>query len=849
MKLSLARESYRRIRIEKRDDAGELKAVTCHAFNSERDYRRAAVDLGVARELLLRHVDAFRASGASECEIDITGVRAPFTVSVRGRLQQAAGSSVFESEDPVDALEKAIAAGPPAAEDPIIEWTDETRLACVDVDFHMLDYDSRYPPSQLEALAARIEPTAVLSWPTHGRGLRLVYGAMEGFTAMELAAVACISLQQAEPWARLELKTDTRHPGSVVNGRTAGPVIKRSSTSDVGVLRRWFGEREVDDRDVAEWLAQHAMQPGGRYPHSMCPAAPHVHGKRDPVIVRDGGIYCHVCSGNGVTRGHRIPGWFPWGALLGAPISSVLRRCIDACTHWAHAQHVVSECSGLDGPVARAAYSAALKLAHGDTPNVSQAFSPDLDFIRMRGYWTTPGGEPLVKQIRPMLRRLPACTETAADGSCRVREDRVALFDQAADLSDYGYPALTPIYGCKIYGHHLPLTNPNRVNVVVHQPEFAGEHMTRYRPKYIPGTAADEEAAWAVLEQFCPGLDRDFITLLIAAKGIVEGEFAMPPFLFVSGPTSAAKSTSVLLAATVCGDRASSVVWTSNSDRVRQALYEAKATGTFVTFNEVIKESSRRGASSVDAMDFILNLTPESLSHRLYVGAVRLGTLPVCVWTDTAVPIEIRQSAQLARRLIHVHLPRQVDWQAAMRDTGLGRVEVLRTHSPVTADACNMVLSSVIRRFFQRVLTFEEIAAELGYKTLAQSDEAAESAEQLREFFKRVCEAPALTGADESRWSGRGWKLVHRDCPSPLLEMWMSVCDSTFVSSRKCSETDWAKLVGVDRPVTFEVRHHGNDRLAVRFIHRRSKKDYDVNSELLVPVTTGVHRPGDAVGP
>src|SRR6266566_5313269 len=152
----------------------------------------------------------------------------------------------------------------------------------------------------------------------------------------------------------------------------------------------------------------------------------------------------------------------------------------------------------------------------------------------------------------------------------------------------------------------------------------------------------------------------------------------MPPMLFLSGPTGSAKSSTVVLAAAMCGDSNHSIIWSPNLDRVRGGLLEAKQSGSFATFNEILKDGTGAGQSLLQTMDFCLNLTEDSLSHKLYVGPVPLGALPVCVWTDTSVPAELKEQAQLARRLIHCHLPRQVDWSTGLRRSGVNKVENTR---------------------------------------------------------------------------------------------------------------------------------------------------------------------------
>jgi hypothetical protein len=154
--------------------------------------------------------------------------------------------------------------------------------------------------------------------------------------------------------------------------------------------------------------------------------------------------------------------------------------------------------------------------------------------------------------------------------------------------------------------------------------------------------------------------------------------------------------------------------------------------------------------------------------------------------------------------------------------------------------------------YFTAPMTFEEIAADLGFGKLEQSAEAVEKQDTLRQFFAWICSAEESAGTDSKRWKGRGWKVIDRQHKTELAELWGLICDECFISSEKCNETDWAALIGVDGPVICEIRNHGTNKVAVRFVRRRSRQDYDVNGEIngsvelaTGPGTDGDDRPGN----
>jgi hypothetical protein len=285
--------------------------------------------------------------------------------------------------------------------------------------------------------------------------------------------------------------------------------------------------------------------------------------------------------------------------------------------------------------------------------------------------------------------------------------------------------------------------------------------------------------------------------------------------IYIDGPSRTGKSSLPQIAAAICGDWSTALRWQTSGERMRQEILKAKSNGTFGVFNEVQKEGSASGRSVVSTLDFILNLTPQSLAHELYVGPVPIGELPVLVFTDTYVGDELRRDYQLARRIVHVELSRQVTWNF--------RQETFRVQSPELAEACNAVLSDVIDTYFTYPQTFEDIATALGFGTFATSEVASEGWDALRRLFTAVCGAQGIEGSngDAIRWRGRGWKVTSKGTTTTLGNAWDDVCDPGGLTSRRCSEVQWSRLLGVDGDVRCEIRSHGN-RIAIRFVRYRS---------------------------
>jgi hypothetical protein len=222
----------------------------------------------------------------------------------------------------------------------------------------------------------------------------------------------------------------------------------------------------------------------------------------------------------------------------------------------------------------------------------------------------------------------------------------------------------------------------------------------------------------------------------------------------------------------------------------------------------------------------------------MYVGPLALGRLPAFTLTDIYCPQEVRDDVQLARRLIYARLPSRVDWETPLTTHAGGKaVDDFRTFGHEEADAANAVLSHVIDRYFQCPMTLRDIAADLGYTTLEESDDFEDPRELMRRFFDLVCAAPdRLNDGDRRRWKGRGWKKIQRHEETELADVWRQLADGEgeeYTRSRRCREMDWGRLLGrPGLPITFEVTSSSHSTVAVRF-KLGNHSTYRVNEECL----------------
>lgn len=804
-------ERYKRVEITPRvdDTAG---APGTWKFNQAKHFREAAAQFRVDKEWLQGVVAKFLDGGKGDETIPVPGQGvSELTITLRGRLESS-GCSITDA--PLTAFRLYLAVRDYPAPEPLLMWKDRAAICAVDI-------DGVSPP---DTFAATMKPRPWFAWRTHGGGLRLIYAATPLLTADELGAVASLAVRHSHPTARVELKSDTRHPAYPRGEQHCGPVREQTGDADTAELSALFAVAECSPMKRDQWLSERGLQIGRRYPHDKCPVAPAEPGHRDPVQVCDGGIYCYVCAGKGVRLGSRHAGYFPYRALAGDYVDSTLRIAVENFTHWTHFEHVLAECCNLEGELAELVYRAALKLRHGDDPRIAQVFAAGRDLLRTEQGWTNAGGELYSKQIENIISELPACLT----GEGKVSPTRVAVFANPVDLTQHGYPPLVPVWGCRIASQFLDAASVGYTKVF-HTAPLRPESARELRPTYIPEHARpiSEENAWQVIEEVFPGVNRDLVRLLIAARGVAEIQAAMPAFLFLSGPSASGKTGSVQLAASICGDATTAISWQRSAERVRQGVLQAKVTGSFCLLNEILKDGQRDKAGVDETLDFLLNLTPDSVSHRLYIGPVRLGWVPVVVLTDTVVPAELKQSKQIARRLIHVPLFRRVEWERPLQDSGVGMLQRFRVADLRYAEASNVILSAVVDRFFRAPRTLKDIAAELGYHALDKAPEASESEASLRAFYDAVCDAPDARGVPAGM-QGRGWKVIERFLETPLTNLWREL------GERKCTETAWGQLLGVPGDVELELRPSKQaGKLYVRFVvDRRSGGDYSVNREI-----------------
>lgn len=740
---------------------------------------------------------------------DDAGPTAPLVLYLRRREDTEATAVTFPLSDDVTfgdvvtaealTLDDGTTWTPP--DDCLIDWKGDERLGCLDVDV------TRPIPAHVAAsLASTCQPRPRWWHQSRSGGLHFY------FPSADLAAVAAVWMRQQRGEYRVELKTVTRHPA-----QTGYPFHEQQGTEDVGPVLAWLrGESHAED--VATWLADNGLSPGRRYPHDRCVIEPIPTSGSDPVSVGDTGIYCYRCAGLGLQHGSRRPGFTPYATVCGTPLRSALQRCVRHFVHWTQAAVVVEQELGLTGEIAERCYRVLLKLWHGaDDPRVAN-IDAARGLIRREGAWQYLDGT-LFKIAfgRRILASLPATQDATGTPIGTVVDE----FCQSVDLAPRGYPAVDVVRGAKIYGHHLPYPDARIATTRYIGP---AEHRPRYRDA---GSRLSLAECREVYERFFPGIDWPYLQLLIAARGIAESGAGMPPLLYVYGTSGGGKSQTVNVAAATVGDVNTDVTWSHDTQRFRQGVLDAIQHGAYCTVNEIKKSASRVRMPMELALEPVLTLTENSTSHALYVGPVKMGRLPVVVFTETDIDESLLDSAQLGRRVVLVQLKRRVRWDGG--DTAKP-AEFRAFGGDAGRYAADSLLSWIIDAHFQEPLTFATIAERLGFKLMEQTaaDELG-TEDRLREFFALCCAAPDAKAYHQQRWGGRGWKVVERSkCDGegvhPFEELYLALSDSTsFTTSTRLRERDWCRVLELagDVPVECQLRrisarHTGT--VGVRFV-------------------------------
>lgn len=765
-------------------------------------------------------VDKLTRSLASDDRVTNASI---FQVTVRDITQPRTFGEAHTDPEPGEALRAAFDA-PVTVTEPLIEWEDRTLLCCLDVDYHNIPIKNRPKPRQLKSILSKVKPQPFCWHASHRGGAKLYYAIRPGYLADELAAIGGLSWRRVDPRATFDLIKGTRHPCYPrARDSAPAPLVLPSEIGycygggDPGELKRLLSA-EMSPTETAEYLAERGWTVGQTLPHSECPidAGQSSDETKSSVYIGDLGVFCHRCSSRGLGRGGS--GFMPYASLAGGN-DPQLAVMVKGFCHFDHASVVLGNLfPGIPSNILEMVYRVMLKIVHTpDDPRIALTMSSGRGFVRTRGQWVTADGTSTLAQgLKEYVRSLPS-TLIPHDDGFTYNVAKGTTFLNSGSLEAHGYPDITFIRGFRIHGQHLGSRTGEHIRTIV-RPEFKS-----CPPRYLPVTKRmSPEDSWGLLEAEYPGIDKNYVRILLATKGASEGRLAQCPFVLVTGPAGSGKSTTPHIAAGICGDKADEPIWHPHPERFRASLMDASRESSFVVVNEIFKSADQVHLSHIQALNPMLSLTEDSRSHVLYIGSVPFGRLPVFVLTDVNVPREVETDVQIARRFIYYRLTQRIHWDATFVTKGI-RPHEFRLLSLEHALAADSILSDLIDEFFQEPMSLRDIAAALGSQPLeSYSDDSDRKLSLMAEFFKEVCQAPLLVGSDAGRYSPvRGWKRIDRIGSNRLNDLWAELADGSaperWQTSRTCDAEDWAKILGIGFPVICDIRPYQTSCVYVRF--------------------------------
>lgn len=819
-------------------DGGKTIWSDTFSPDSARGRKGLLVKTGATDDLCLDWLDKTRAAGrtVSFPVPEAPAPPAPIVPTIRVRGLETRDGETSPFPDPAAWIHDSLPSVPVGH---VAEWKDAAVMCCLDIDYHT---HSPPPRDWLETLMlTRIAPRPLAWHFSRSGGVHAFYVAADPFTAEELAAVAALRFRSFDEDAGLELKRVVRGPG--------GEKVHVAPTQETGGgIAAWAGPEDHDEAARDEWLEARGMVVGGRYDHERCPINPtpgHA-SKGMPVCVSASGVFCHRCQGEGRSLGSKRAGSAPWPALIGSPSAGDLGLLIRNTVHWGHARLVLVHKYRVPEALARLAYSAALKAYHTGGPleyRLPYVWAPvNEDTARVDDEWMDVNDLHAYGQIPHKIGRLPAAVVQTDDGP-KTDKALVEELQQPKNLHRYGYTTMRVVHGFKMAEPYLSNTYKETVVAVPDRglPESC-------RPRYVNRSARmPEEEAWAELEKIAPGIDRTLVKVACVAFATAqETRCGLLPMIFVSGPTGVAKTTTLKLAAGVYGACAKDIPWKADTDRFHQAIREGAHRGPCIIFNEILKDAARskQNLSAKEALDPILNVTPDATTHVLYKGSLPMGRPPAIFFTEPVCPYELRKELQLARRVRHYRLHKEKNWQKTFSAAGLTDPNLLRAVSPAVNRACDTILSSICDEWFSvEARTFDEMADAMGVFTIRDSPDFEDDVPLLREFFRLLCLLPALTGKDEKLYPGyrrvcRGDPVAPGSTEDNLLTVYTAFADGSsgnkWLTSRKLEEKSWSEILGVSEPVYLDMKTDGS-AVFIRFRQGTKRKPGPLWTDIIDP--------------
>ncbi len=544
-------------------------------------------------------------------------------------------------------LLKTLTADVTVLSEPILSWSAEcgADAVCVDIDapdaesalslHHLVD---RYFPETL--------PRPLFAYRSHGGGLKAVFVSVGGVPAIDLAAAWYVlaPLGVLATW-RAEVKRDLRHPRGLRErdgaSERCGPLAQFSPSARLVLPRETAAEASASD--VADWLQAHDLEMGRRSaancPMPGCGRETATSGS-DPIDVSERGIRCFRCS-----RFER------WGSIVyGAAGLSALASAARERVHFGHQRYVLRHAHPkADESLLRQGWWVLLHAGaqcfppppEGSPewepyakarPAFAAAMSDDLGLVRgVDGSWLQAG---------TLRRRMKLTTITARALPWVSTPSRV---DEALDVLPLA--GFQPVYAVN-HGLLLPprFQPPEGALLVRRGPvdgELAPVDVSR-RPSPL-----EVEAAWVELERLLPGLDRGYLSALVAAALRAHDPTGVPPMAVVTGGSGAGKNTTLEIAASIVGTRVAGCKLSDPKETLRDFGLALEDGSTILNVNEV-----GRTPAVYAKLEALLRIGATLRFDAKHRNEVTVPFRAAIVITGSTLPPAVVRAPEIARRTV-----------------------------------------------------------------------------------------------------------------------------------------------------------------------------------------------------
>ncbi len=719
---------------------------------------------------------------------------------------------VFEGESPPDT---------------VIEADNGTAITIVDADVHHLD--SKPSLEEFLAFVADIRPRPDVLWQSHGSGGKLVY---IGERHRDRAVAAALSLP---PFYTVELKTQTRHPGSASSshGDAHCGGLHFSDQPDGEVHLSNIGR--LDPQGLESLLDQLQLKTGGRYDHDRCLVDPNGDSTaKDCVVVLDRGVYCYRCAGKGLKYpGQRSPGFVPFTAIRGG-VTTVLQSLVEARVHWRHAVHVLRHMHpNLSEGVLEEAYRLALVEHYGgDDPRIQATFSRDLNVLLSDQGWVDATTWKPTQLDNDLVDAMPAAQDVrrSDDQTPQIhvnRERRSNIKNRTPD----GYPPLRRVSGMSFDQDDACI------------PVVAKE--ARHRVELLKAPIPEDEA-FAHLQRAFPGVDRTYLKACLAAAICAEARRGQPPMLACTGPSGAGKEQHIRLAASFLDEDTDKLPNLEDPAKFNRVLGTATGNGRrFLVLDELGK--TRDLGSKFKTLLEIgskISYVPHYSNGSRQVRMCSAIYMP-CV----SFPAFLMRSVEFNRRVWAWRLDRSLeDWQVTSGGDTCG----WRDRSPENARVANSVLTHVWGLCREHSFQFTKVAGVLGLHRLSD-DEGGIDPERLRDLYRfaQSTSAGRVLIASVSTFT-RGWIDLDSPAAHHIVDTIVPLDDpdnqrqARTMTKQMLESESWTSILGIPRPtIRCRVKIHGR-RWGLRFESCEScLRGQELINDQLPPIPADASSPDD----